>query len=82
MSITLSGPAFKLRSMLAQCTTFQKLVKAASAAAAMAFVYEEAFAGEGSGVFAWVTLGSERADSYAGGTRDHFKYGGSLVQEA
>ncbi len=82
MSITPTGvfsrPAFKLRSMLAQCATVQSLLKAANAAAALALIPDQGSEGEASRPCLWVSSAEDSPEELAGGTRSYFKPHGRL----
>jgi hypothetical protein len=74
----LSRPNFKLRSMLAQCATVQSLLKAATAAAALALILDEGVSGESDRPFIYVTSPEDSPQVMAGGTRTYFKPHGRL----
>lgn len=73
-----SRPNFKLRSMLAQCATVQGLLRASSAAAALALILDEAVSGEAARPFIYVTSPEDSPQPLAGGTRTYYKPHGRL----
>jgi len=67
---TLAGPLAALKAMLSECTSFQKLVQAANASAALARIYSVGEEDEPARPFAIVDLLEDSPVDAAGGTRN------------